>query len=300
MNIADSVLVNELLPSDRLAGAWAAVIVDPEIKDQLLNQALLSLEVRRTLPSTVTAAHGLLILHGPAGTGKTTLARGLAHELSSVLREGLRLIEINPHGLMSSEHGQSQQRVTDLLCEHIPLLADDGRPTLVLLDEVETVAVARSAAGLTANPVDVHRATDALLTAVDRNTEEHPHIITVATSNFTEALDEAFLSRADKAIEVPLPNARAIASILRATLLGFAEAYPPLADLAEESRELGALGRRLVGVDGRRVRKLVTEAMALRRETVLEPGRLTLSDLRSAAINVQEGLDRGGAGHAAA
>ena len=69
-----------------------------------------------------------------------------------------RLIEINPHGLMSAEHGQSQQRVFELLCEHVPLLADDGMPTVVLLDEVESMAVARSAASLSANPADVHRA----------------------------------------------------------------------------------------------------------------------------------------------
>lgn len=299
MNVAECVVLNELLPNDRLGGAWEAVVVDPEIKEQMLNQALLSLELRRVLPPTVTAVHGLLVLYGPAGTGKTTLARGLAHELSSVLRQGLRLIEINPHGLMSAEHGQSQQRVTDLLCDHVPLLADDGRPTLVLLDEVETIGVARSAAGLGANPVDVHRATDALLTAVDRNTEQHPHIITVATSNFTEALDEAFLSRADKAFEIPLPNALAIASILRATLRGFSEAYPALATLAE-SRELGAIGRRLVGLDGRRVRKLLTEAMALRRETVLEPGKLTMASLRAAAANARKDLGREGtAGEAA-
>ncbi len=299
MNVAECVVVNELLPNDRLAGAWDAVIVDAPIKEQMLNQALLSLQLRRVLPSTVTAAHGLLILYGPAGTGKTTLARGLAHELSTVLRQGLRLIEINPHGLMSAEHGQSQQRVTDLLCDHVPLLADDGRPTLVLLDEVETIAVARSAAGLAANPVDVHRATDALLTAVDRNTEHHPHIITVATSNFTEALDEAFLSRADKAFKIPLPNALAIASILRATLRAFAEAYPSLATLAE-SRELGVLGRRLVGLDGRRVRKLVTEAMALQRDTVLEPGKLSIADVRTAADDARTDFGQEGtAGEAA-
>ena len=44
--------------------------------------------------------------------------------------------------------------------------------------------------------------TDAVLTAMDRLTLEHPHVITVATSNFVGSLDEAFRSRADAAIEV--------------------------------------------------------------------------------------------------
>lgn len=294
MKVDEAVVVDEVLPHPRFAGAWEAVIVAPELKEQLLNQALLSLEIRRKLPPTVTASHGLLVLHGPAGTGKTTLARGLAHELSTVLHDGLRLIEVNPHGLMSAEHGQSQQRVTELMCEHIPFLANDGRPTLVLLDEVETIAVARSAAGLSANPVDVHRATDALLTAVDRNTEQHPHILTVATSNFTEALDEAFLSRADRSFLIPLPDAAAIVSILRATLQDFSAAYPALATVAA-SRQLGALGGVLVGADGRQVRKLVTAAMALRSETVLDPGKLTVADLRSAADAVRNVLDQKGA-----
>ena len=58
----------------------------------------------------------------------------------------MRLVEVNPHGLMSAEHGQSQQLVMQLLCDHVPALADDGKPTVVLLDEVEAVCVARSTA----------------------------------------------------------------------------------------------------------------------------------------------------------
>src|SRR5262249_13311861 len=148
----------------------------------------------------VTALHGLVLMYGPPGTGKTTLGRGVAVQLAGMVPGGhARLIEIDPHGLMSAEHGQSQQRVTELLVEHVPLLADDGMRTVVLLDEVESMAVARRAASLSANPADVHRATDAVLTAVDRLTLEHPHVITVATSNFVRSLDEAFRSRADAA-----------------------------------------------------------------------------------------------------
>ena len=55
----------------------------------------------------------------------------------------------------------------------------------------------------------------------------------MATSNFTASLDEAFQSRADCAIEVPLPHAAAIAAILTRTLHGFAEAYPALGKYAD-------------------------------------------------------------------
>src|SRR5207253_3240998 len=112
--------------------------------------------------------------------------------------------------------------------------AADGRPTIVLLDEVESMAVARSAASLEANPADVHRATDAVLTALDQVSRDHPHIVFVATSNFTEALDEAFVSRADVAIALPLPDVEAITAILRQTLADFASAYPKLSALARD------------------------------------------------------------------
>jgi AAA+ superfamily predicted ATPase len=202
----------------------------------------------------------------------------------------VRLLEVDPHGLMSAEHGQSQQRVTELLCETIPALCEDGLPAIVLLDEVESMAVARSEASLAANPADVHRATDAVLMALDRNADRFPHIVTVATSNFTAALDEAFRSRADLSLEIPLPDAGAAAAILGSALSGFAVAYPALGDLARSPR-ISALGDRLVGLDGRQIRKLVTEAMAMRREVVIDPGALSLDDLHAAIDAVGSGAE---------
>lgn len=283
MKVADCVITNEVLPNALLRNSWDEIITEDSVKDRLLHSALLAIEVRSKLPFEITASHGLILLYGPPGTGKTTLARSTAHEIAGLVAGGkTRLIEINPHGLMSAEHGQSQQKVTELLNEHIPLLADDRLPTVLVLDEVESMTVARSAASLSANPADVHRATDAVLAALDRTAAEHPHIVTIATSNFTEALDEAFQSRADTAIEVPLPNVPAIQAILTRTLAGFAQVYPPLAGLAE-APELSVVAEDLVGADGRQVRKFITETMARRLDTVMNPGALTLTDLMSAA-----------------
>jgi SpoVK/Ycf46/Vps4 family AAA+-type ATPase len=288
MNVAECVARNEMRSPAGPDSAWASIVTDLEIKHRLLRTALLALRLRPTLPFTTTALHGLVLLYGPPGTGKTTLGRGVGDELASVVPGGkVRLIEVNPHGLMSAEHGQSQQLVMDLLCDHIPALADDGTPTVVLLDEIESMCVARSAASLSANPADVHRATDAVLTALDRNTVERPHIVTVATSNFAAALDEAFKSRADDSIFVPLPDAEAIAAILTVTLQGLAVGYPSLADLASTAA-LGPLAESLVGLDGRQVRKLVTDAMKTRVDTVLDPNQLTMDDLAAAAARAAE------------
>lgn len=282
MRVEDCIVSNELRPTARADGLWASIITDQEVKDRLFRTALLGLRLRPELPFTTTALHGLALLYGPPGTGKTTLGRGLADELGPVVSGGkVRLIEVNPHGLMSAEHGHSQQLVMQLLCDHVPALADDGKPTVLLLDEVESMCVARSAASLSANPVDVHRATDAVLTALDQNTAEHPHIITVATSNFTDDLDEAFKSRADDAILVPLPGREAIVTILQTTLAGFGVKYPKLAKLGKDPA-LADAATSLVGLDGRQVRKMVTDAMKLRTETVLDPNLLTIADLVTA------------------
>jgi len=299
MRIDEWVTRNEVLPSAELDGVWASIVGIESIKERLVNQALLAIALRGKLPFVTTGLHGLLLLYGPPGTGKTTLARGLAQELVPlVVGHKVRLIEINPHGLMSAEHGQSQQHVFELLCDHIPTLADDGLPTVVVLDEVESMAVARSAASLSANPADVHRATDAVLMALDRNAESHPRLLTVATSNFTEALDDAFRSRADVALEVPLPDAAGVLAILQRTLEDFGTGYPKLKALCSQP-QLRGVATALAGLDGRRVRKSITEALANRRATVLDPEALQISDLLEAAHRIREAARKEAAREAA-
>jgi pachytene checkpoint protein 2 len=286
MDVTEMITVSRVMPDKKYEALWDSIVVEQVVKDRLLRSAVLALRLRPVLPFETTALHGLSILHGPPGTGKTTLARGLAQQIAPLTKGGkARYIEVNPHGLMSAEHGQSQRKVSELLGEHIPSLADDRMPTVVLLDEVESMAVARSEASLAANPADVHRATDAVLAALDANASDLPHLLFVATSNFTAALDAAFLSRADVAIELPPPDAAAALAILQTTLLAISVAFAPLAKLAKDPA-LKKVAARLAGTDGRRIRKTVTEAMMVRSETVEDPGLLSVDDLLEAAARV--------------
>lgn len=263
------------LPDERWQDRWERIILPAEQKDRLLNYLLFSLRHRGRVSEVGLPVHGLIVLAGPPGTGKTTLAGGLADRAA---REPggapLLFVDINPHAFPSQLLGESQRSVARLFERTLPDLAQRGHPTVVLLDEVEAMAVSRSGASLETNPVDVHRATDAVLAGIDHVARTCPNITFVATTNFAAGVDAAFLSRADLVEEVGLPGIDAVRTILGDTIGEFAQ-------IDGVDGELDALAGALVGakVDARQVRKLVLRAVCSRRELALDPTRLSLADV---------------------
>jgi len=278
------------LPDDGFGSAWSSIKLADGVHERLLAQSLLSLTVRQKLPFEAAPLHGLILLMGAPGTGKTTLSRGLANQIAKQLpKTKTTYIEIDPHALTSSALGRSQQAVAKLFEQTIPELSIDG-VAIVLLDELETLCVSRHHLSLEANPIDVHRATDAALAGIDRLTRDHRNVLLIGTTNFPKALDRAVISRADHIEEIGLPTEAARREIIsdsfkaiEAVWKGVRALMPDIARLAKTSE----------GLDGRRIRKEIFVAMASDIETAKDPGKLTTAQIESAfrqALKTQKEL----------
>lgn len=276
------VLDHRMLPSDEFLGLWDAILVDEEIKERMLSQALLNFTIRKQVDRSRLPLHGLILMVGPPGTGKTSLARGLAAKVAAEMPHlgAFHYVEVDPHDLASAALGKSQKAVTDLLGGTIARYAAD-KPTVVLFDEVETLAVSRSRLSMDVNPIDVHRATDALLAQLDYMAAKSPQLLFVATSNFPEAIDDAFFSRSDYLAVISKPSQDACQEIFYDTVAALAEHFPAIGQLRDrpELKEAAHICRNL---DGRQIRKLVLAACALRYETALDPNKLNARDFLKA------------------
>lgn len=248
------------LPCREFSEYWDSLYLDEGKKLRLKNYARTALEFGNlNVNASLVAFNRVVLLHGPPGTGKTTMCKGLAQKLAIQMLDTYSepvFVEINAHSLFSKWFSESGKLVSKLFEKIQELTDDEDTFVFVLVDEVESLAAARKATG--AEPSDAIRVVNALLTQLDA-LKEKKNAMVLTTSNVTDAIDVAFIDRADVKMYVGNPADAARGHILLSSIneLKRVGILPPTKlEMAKDSNLFKDVVIATEGMSGRALRKL--------------------------------------------
>ena len=182
-----------------------------------------------------------ILLYGQPGTGKTLIARALAHESEA------NFISIKGPEILSKWVGESEKAIRETFRK-----ARSTTPCIIFFDEIDAIASTR---GRNAQNQTIENVVSQLLTEMD-GLEDAKGIILLAATNRPDILDTALLrsGRFGRHVEIPLPDLPARKEILS---IHFKE--KPLANEVD----LNKLAERLNGFSGADIKALCQEAILL-------------------------------------
>lgn len=100
---------------------------------------------------------------------------------------GGRLFEINTQDLLSKFYSESGKLVSEMFDKVLQMAQDDKKLVCVLIDEIESIASSRQVSTQNGECTDTVRATNQLLTALDR-IRNKPNVIVFCTSNLIDSI----------------------------------------------------------------------------------------------------------------
>ncbi|MTD15079.1 AAA family ATPase [Nakamurella sp. YIM 132087] len=182
-NDAAAALLHEIEPERR-----ATELVLPATARQSVNELVEEHHRRDLLRSHGVEPRHRILLVGPPGGGKTSLAEAIATELA------VPLLSVRYEGLIGSFLGETATRLETLFA------AVRLRPCVLFFDEFDAIAKER---GDTHETGEIKRVVSSLLLQVDKLPS---HVVVVAATNHAELLDRAVWRRMQLRVELPPPT----------------------------------------------------------------------------------------------
>jgi AAA+ superfamily predicted ATPase len=226
-----------------------------------INKVVKAIEHRDYLAKIGLREIGKLLFVGPPGTGKTSVARALAHDLD------LPFVEVKLSMITSQYLGETAKNV-DKTFEVAKRLS----PCILFMDEFDFVAKTRSSDEHAA----IKRAVNTLLKSIDEVSLIDDEVLLIGATNHPDQLDAAAWRRFDEIVNFPKPDRHMRSDILRVVTreMDIVDFDPDT--LAEMTEGLTGSDLRLV------LREAVLNALTEERTT------LTQQDLEDAIANFEE------------
>ncbi|KAI4378436.1 hypothetical protein MLD38_015916 [Melastoma candidum] len=171
-----------------------------------------------------------VLIHGPSGTGKTSLAQLCAQDT------GVNLFSVNGAEIVSSYYGESERALRDVFYS-----ASRSAPAMVLIDELDALVPARTDGGEELSL----RLVATLLYLMDGITR-NDGIVVIATTNRLDSIEPALRrpGRFDRELEIGVPSTKQRLDILREILSNMEHSL-----LEAQIEELAATTPGFVGAD---------------------------------------------------
>ncbi|KZV47567.1 calmodulin-interacting protein 111-like [Dorcoceras hygrometricum] len=170
----------------------------------VLKDIIISSTVKGSVASLGLRPTKGVLLHGPPGTGKTTLARLCANDA------GVNLLSVSGPEIFSQYQGESEQALDEVFNK-----ATLAVPAVIFIDELDAIAPARKDGGDQVS----QRVVATLLNLMD-GMSRTDGILVVAATNRPDSIEPALRrpGRLDREIEIGVPSPRQRYEILLALL----------------------------------------------------------------------------------